>query len=51
MIKGWIAKNKGNVVNWAEVIIGTTQEKAQCVSSSYVPRDLGESQIVVLDQN
>ncbi len=51
MIKGWIAENKGNVVNWAKVIIGTTQEKARCVNSSYVPRALGESQIVVVDQN
>jgi len=51
MIKGWIAENKGNVVNWAKVIIGTTQEKARCVNSSYVPRALGESQIVVVNQN
>jgi hypothetical protein len=32
MIKGWIAENKGNVVNWTEAAIGTAQEKAQCVS-------------------
>jgi len=42
MIKGWIAENKCNVVNWVEVAISIAQEKAQCVSSSFIPRTLGE---------
>lgn len=42
MIKGWIVENKGNVINQAKAIATTTQEKAQGVSSSSLPRAPGE---------
>ncbi len=42
MIKGWITKYKGNVVNWVEVVATTIQKKAQHVSSGFLPRALSE---------
>ncbi len=42
MIKGWIAENKGNVVNWAEGIVAIVQKKTLHVRLGSLLRAPGE---------